>query len=316
MTLEEKIKEAREKALAAQKSRGGGSGEWWKPEAGHELHFRVLEWIGHDECWIEYPAHYIDTPKGETKFLTCGGDECYTCSKVQELVDAGDKESQEVARRSRRNDKIVMVVIDWDHRERGPLLWEPKNTQSCGQWTSFLGIISNPDYLRKTYTFKEGRMLTMLLGSEQKTIAKKKVTMMTLKSLIPGGKAFPIQAGKTKEGYAILLAMKDGSKKQFKLPDLSLLMQEYDVDAHAEAWGEAKMDVLDESAPFDAPTAEEGGGFEDFPGTDTEGESGPEAGGSDFESGDADSGTEFGFDEVPPPAAKRPAPTGKRPVRK
>jgi hypothetical protein len=315
-SLQEKIKAARERALAAQKE-SGGTDNWWRPEANKELHFRILEWPGHDECWIEYTVHYVDSPKG-VKVLPCCGDGCYSCMKIADLASAGDKESMEIARRSKRVDKVVMQLVDWDRRERGPLMWEPKYTQSCNQWMQILSILSNPDYRRKVYAFKEGRLLTMLLGSEKRKIRGRDITMFTLKSLIPGTSPFPVLAGKTKDGYAIELQMRDNTKKRFPLFDLNQFMSEYVESDHAEAWGETVMSPIEETSTGGETLADES--FSELTDPGSSDASNLEYADTDAGQVETGGGDEFlSMDETPPEPPKpqpRPAqrPAQQRPV--
>jgi hypothetical protein len=323
-SLEDKVRKARERAMAAQKS-GGGSDNWWKPQPGKESHIRVLERPGYDECWIEYNVHYIDKPGGGVKVVRCGGESgCYSCDKVADLRAAGTKEDLEVARRSRSQEKNVMQLIDWDDRERGPLFWEPKNTQNCAMWTNFLTLIMNPEYRKKVYNFKEGILLTLLVDSTKKKIGNREVNQMNLKSFLPGNREFPVVAGKLRDGsYAIQLQLKSGEKKIFKLLDLDSLATPYSEAEHMEAWGEEVLDQFDEGGS----SVDSSGTFEEITGSEHQG---LEYNDGDLGSGDlgsdnsaiysgADGGTaEFepdgGFaDPQPQPQTRRPAPQRQSP---
>jgi hypothetical protein len=307
-SLQDKIKAAKERAMAQQKSKGGGNRDsFWKPEANVEHHFRIIEWYGHDECWIEFPAHFIQGVGGKVVLVACGDDDCYSCGKLQDLTEQGTKEAAEIVRQTKRHDKVIMQMVDWDHRDRGPLLWEPKNTSSCGQWTAFLGIISNPDYMRKVYTFKEGRMLTMLMGQEAKKIGQKQVNMLTLKSLIPGAQNFPLVVGKTKEGMAIQLPQKDGSTKIFKLFDLEEFRLKYDENEHREAWGDEVLEPLEDTTP-----SGEAAGFEPDQGFEAADPEGLEFAGETQLMPDAGMGSSEFLSFEEPSAAVAPKPTARK----
>lgn len=271
-TLKDKIKKAKEKALAEQKSRGGGDRNYWKPEPGKEIHFRILARPDAPEPWVMKEVHYIEGSDG-TKMVGCSGDdECYTCQKLDEMSKSGSKEDKKRVHRSRRQSKIFLQVVDWDNRSKGPQLWEPKNTQSCSQWMNILGLIDNADFGPALYRFKEGRLITMSMTAQQKKIEGSLKQVLSLRSMQAGTKDLPVVVGKTKSGFAIVLVLKDGSKKQFPMADMSELVPDYDETAHKQAWGEEVIeeeveDVVDEEETDSEASDED---FNDIAGDDEE----------------------------------------------
>jgi len=255
-SLKDKIKKAKEKAAADQKSKGGGDLNRWKPGAGEDHLFRILPRLDAPEPWVMGDVHYIDTGDG-TAMLGCGSEECYSCNeKIKPLSESGSKEDQKRARRSRKQTKIMLGVVDWRDRKKGPLVWEPKNTQSCSQWLNILGLIDNADFGPDIYKAKEGRLITMSMTSAKKKIEGKPQDVLSLRTMQCGTKPCPVVIGKTKSGFAIQLTLKDGAKKVFPLMDLSALLPDYDENAHRAAWGEEVIEeeveeVEDEEASDD-----------------------------------------------------------------
>ncbi len=236
---------ANESRQAADQERG--KKDFFQPTSGKEAHIRILEWFGHVPCWVEGHVHYLPTGDG-VKVLTCGDENCYTCGRLSEIAVSKAPNDVKFVNDAVRKMKIMLYMIDWDNRSKGPQLWEPKNTQNCATWTSLLALFTNMDeYGEKVYRMDMGLMINLMIVKEMRKMRNGQQEMAIQKSFFPGQKMIPIQYRKDGAGqpfvdadgsFSIRYLLPDGKPMTFKLPDLGNAMPEYDEEYHRQCWGD------------------------------------------------------------------------------
>jgi hypothetical protein len=242
-SLADYASEARRRADAER-----GKRDYFQPPDGREAHIRILEWPGHKPCWVEYYVHYLETQEGK-RVLTCGESNCYTCQRLAELAHSQDKDDLEFVKQSGRKLKIFMYVLDWDNISAGPQLWEPKNTQSCGTWSTLINLFTAPDYGEKVYEFNQGLLINLQVVKETRKLRSGSIEMAIQKSCYPGTSLKPIRFAADAGGNMwIQIALQNGEKKRFQLPDLNEIVGKYDEDYHRRCWGD-EAQVPESAAP-------------------------------------------------------------------
>jgi len=215
-----------------------GRKEFYTPPAGRQANLRILEWPGHVPCWIQSYVHYLETSEGK-RVLTCGDENCYTCSRLHEMTSSQNKADMEFVRQSSRKMKVIMYVLDWDNLSAGPQLWEPKNTQNCNTWATLLSLFLSEEWGDRVYKFNQGVLIALNIVKEMRKMRSGQMEMSIQKSLVPMPTQRPLPYKRDAQGnHLIQVSLPNGNKQIFKLPELSEAITVYDEDYHRQCWGD------------------------------------------------------------------------------
>jgi len=130
------------KKLAAESF--GGGGNYWKAKAGRNV-IRILPGVGEmgDFFWQDVGAHYV---KSRNRPFTCRqftiGEPCPICELVNDLYNAGDADSKELASQLLRRKSYWMNIIDRSNEEAGPQIYTP----GAMVFKAVAGLVGDPDY--------------------------------------------------------------------------------------------------------------------------------------------------------------------------
>lgn len=122
----------------------GGAKGFWKPKEGRSV-IRIMEGVGEmgDFFWQDVGKHYLP---GQKFSHVCPeftlGEACPICEQVNELYNAGDKASKDLAGDMRVSKQYWMNVIVRGQEDKGPQIF----TAGITIFREIAALIEDPDY--------------------------------------------------------------------------------------------------------------------------------------------------------------------------